>query len=59
LGGSKGSTYNIFEMKKDFIDMLGECHEIIPSNKDEIIARIKELNEAEATRGVGDIQKKL
>jgi hypothetical protein len=30
-------------MRSDFILMLLECHEILPSSKHEIIARIKEL----------------
>ena len=47
LGKLKASTYNIFELREDFLNMILTCQEIIPSRKHELVQRIKELKDAE------------
>ena len=39
------STYTIFDMTDDFIDMLMKCEEIIPHAKNQLVNRITNLKE--------------
>ena len=39
------SSYTIFDMNDDFIDMLMKCEEIIPHAKNQLVNRITNLKE--------------
>ena len=37
------ATYNVFDLTEDFIKLITECGEVLPSDKTHIVRRIKKL----------------
>jgi hypothetical protein len=53
----KGCTYNMFDLTEDFINMITTCGEILPSEKNQLVATIKKYKTPEVKKDEPIVEK--